>query len=133
MKTLILTIALCAAALCARADLFGLKYNTFTTNATGGELLTVTNSTATLLTPGLTNSVAATGFLSVSVVVTNSQIVWLTNLSSHVCVPMGNIVGTWTNWDNAQILCTAGDIVLVTNISGSGGATLVGSQLQVLH
>ena len=92
-----------------------------------------TNTATGYLTTGSTQTTGAAGFLSVSVILTNTQIVWLTNQTSHVCVWMGNAVGVWTNYDHANIMCNAGDSVLVTNISGSGGAGLVQSYYQVLH
>ena len=164
MKRIFLTIALCEAALCARADLFGIKYNSYTTNAdasvpggsggTGyqpasanltnvasGNLAGLTNATGLLftnsaggiLTSGLAATMPAAGFVTASVILTNSQIVWFTNTTTHACLPMGNIIGAWTNWDRATLLCNSGDVVLVTNISGIGGAALANSWLQVLH
>jgi hypothetical protein len=150
MKKTILTIALCACALCVRADLFGLKYNAATTNAVpasatnvllNGNLAGLTNATGLLFTNGaagiLTSGSAYTvpdaGFLTVSVILTNSQIVWLTNSTTHACLPMGNLSGVWTNWDRATLLCNYNDVVLVTNISGVGGAALANSWFQSLQ
>ena len=46
MKKIILTIALCAFALCVRADLFGLKYNSYTTNSDVGVPVAAGNTVA---------------------------------------------------------------------------------------
>jgi hypothetical protein len=165
MKKTILTIALCACALCVRADLFGLKYNSWTTNTDAGVPvastsiaglqpgsanltnvangnlarltnatgLRFTNSAAGILTSGSAYTVPDAGFLTVSVMLTNSQIVWLTNSTTHACLPMGNLSGVWTNWGSATLLCNFNDVVLVTNISGTGGATLINSWFQSLQ
>jgi hypothetical protein len=97
--------------------------------------LVVTNSPNGFLTSTLARTVAATGLLNVSVVVTNNTVVWLTNLTSHVMVPMGNTTGVWTNYDNAVMWCNSGDSVLVTNVSGSfsPGYALTSSFYQVVH
>ena len=95
--------------------------------------LTITNSSTTYLTTGLAATTGAMGLLSVTVSVTNSQIVWLTNNTSHLCTQMGNTAGVWTNYDNASMLCSSNDSVLVTNIAGAGGATLISSFYQVIR
>jgi len=100
------------------------------TNLTG---LVFTNSPEGFLTSGASKTVNAAGFVSVSVVSTNSQITWLTNTTSHVCFPMGNVTGLWTNYDSVTLLCNSNDTVLVTNMVGSGGCTLQNSWFQVLH
>ena len=102
------------------------------TNLTG---LVFTNSSAagTFLSNGKTQTVNAAGFLTISVILTNTQIVWATNTTSGFCVVMGNTAGVWTNYDNAQLFCNPNDVVLVTNISGSGGAGLVSSYFQAFH
>jgi len=87
--------------------------------------ITITNSAGAWLT--------AAGIVTASVVLTNSQIAWLTNATSGQCFPMGNTAGVWTNWDNASLLVNSGDSVAVTNISGTGGATLMNSWFQALH
>jgi len=92
-----------------------------------------TNSAAGFLASGTSQKVGAAGVLTVTVILTNTQIVWVTNLTSGINITMGNTIGFWTNYDNANLFCNAGDSVLVTNISGSGGAGIVGSWYQVLH
>ena len=72
MKKTIFTFALCAAALCARANLFGLKYNSYTTNTdanvpvaagatVAAALSSQTNAVVTGLTLKLTNAAPAFG------------------------------------------------------------------------
>lgn len=100
------------------------------TNFTG---LVVTNSPTGYLTSGAFRTMPGLGFVSVSVIVTNTQIVWLTNQTSHAVVWMGNTIGVWTNYDNASLFVNSGDSVCVTNISGTGGGGLVGSWFQALH
>lgn len=97
--------------------------------------LVLTNSANGFLTPTLAKSIPALGMLNVSVVVTNNTVVWLTNMTSHVVVPMGNTTGVWTNYDNAVMWCNSGDSVVITNVSGtsSPGYLLTGSFFQVVH
>jgi hypothetical protein len=100
------------------------------TNLTG---LLFTNSPASFLKSGGPVTVNAAGFLSVSVLVTNTQITWLTNTVSHVCLQLQNPTGTSQTVDKAAIFCNSNDTVIVTNMSGSGGTTIVGCWYQVLH
>jgi len=93
---------------------------------------TFTNSAASFLSSGAFQTMPAAGFVSASVIVTNTQIVWLTNATSHYAVPMGNITGTSTTWDSAVLMVNSGDSVCVTNSSGSGGAQLSQSTFQAL-
>jgi hypothetical protein len=117
-------------------NLANLFAGSFTGNA-GGETnftgLVITNSATGYLTAGAYKAAPALGFVSVTVEVTNSQVVWLTNQTTHAAVLMGNIVGMWTNFDNASLCVNTGDSVGITNASGTGGAGLVNSYFQALH
>jgi len=95
--------------------------------------LIVTNSTSSLLANGGFVTMPAAGYVSVTSIVTNSQIVWLTNATSHQVIPYGNLTGVWTNYDSVGMWVNKNDSVGVTNISGSGGSFLYGSFLQVYH
>jgi energy-coupling factor transporter ATP-binding protein EcfA2 len=44
-----------------------------------------------------------------------------------------NPTGTSQTVDKAAIFCNSNDTVIVTNMSGSGGTTIVGCWYQVLH
>lgn len=102
-------------------------------SVTGAHLSGLTNSAANFLTAGLFRTMPALGFVSVSCVVTNNAIVWLTNQTSHYCVPMGNTTGLWTNYDNALLPVNLGDSICVTNPGSPNGWTLVSSYFQNLH
>jgi hypothetical protein len=90
-------------------------------------------NTSSVVVNGAFSAMPNTGLLTVSMIVTNTQVVWLTNATSGLFIPLGNLVSTWTNYDTVAMGVNAGDSVAVTNISGSGGSTLVGSFLQTLR
>ena len=94
--------------------------------------LAVTNYSPPMVSGGF-YTIPAAGFLSATLIVTNSEIVWFSNATSAVSIPLGNISGVWTNYDTVQMLVNKGDSVVVTNISGGFGSTLVKAWLQVLH
>lgn len=91
-----------------------------------------TNSGAGYLTTGGFKTAAAAGIVYVTCCVTNSQIVWLTNQTTHDVVIMGNTTGTWTNFDNASLPVNSGDSIAITNVSGGNGL-LVTSRFYSIH
>ena len=95
--------------------------------------LVFTNSAASYLASGAFKTMTALGMVTAEVIVTNSQIVWLTNATSHNCIHMGNLSGVWTNYDAATLFVNVGDSVGITNMTGTGGAALNNSFFQALH
>lgn len=99
----------------------------FTGNASGltnFSKLTFTN-TQTFITLGATVTAAAVGEVFVSLLITNSTRVMLTNNTTHDFRPMGTQTGSGTNTDNSSFWVNSGDSITLTNTSGAGGATLL--------
>jgi hypothetical protein len=113
----------------------GGQYNGNVAGGTNFAGMLLTNSPAATgwLTPGLAKTVPALGFVSVNTVVTNNALVWLTNLTTHYVVIMGNTTGLWTNYDNGLLPVNLNDSVVVTNIGNPAGWTLVSSYFQKLQ
>jgi hypothetical protein len=110
---------------------------TFTGNASGLTNFTGlvwTNSAAGYLTLANTKTVASLGIVTANVIITNAQDVWFTNQISHICYRLGSTgTLTGTNSEFASMMVNASDVVLVTNMTGSGNASLLGSWFQMLR
>ncbi len=100
----------------------------FLTNFTG---LTFTNTT-TFITQGGTVTAGANGDVYVNIMVTNAQLVVLTNRTSHQVRWMGTRTGASTNTDSCWMRVHSGDSITLTNWAGAGGATLLFNEFDVL-
>jgi hypothetical protein len=103
------------------------------TNGNAGLLtgFTYTNTTAFIL-QGQTVTAAVDGEVFVNLMITNSQMVCLTNNTSHQIRWMGTRTGASTNTDNCSMWVHASASITLTNWAGAGGATLLTSEFDVL-
>jgi hypothetical protein len=118
------------------SNIFSAPGGHFTGNGSGLTnlvALAFTNSPPGLLTNGLYKVMPAAGFVTVGVLLTNTQIAWLTNQTSHYALLLGSTTGTSANYHNGQLLVNSGDSVCVTNMAGAGGGQLITSYFQAYH